>query len=224
MAIKKPEEKEEKIQKTKKKPVVKQEETKEAFVPKPAESPKVETAIKKVEAQIHKPEMKEEKKAHPAAQETAPLKEPAKKGKKTAKVTKKKPSVKVVIARGKRKEAIARATMRPGKGAIRINKVLLDSYSNPFVRDIIREPLTYLGPEANTVNVDIKIIGGGMMGQAQAARTAIANALVEYFEDMNLKEKFVNIDRSLVVEDTRRVEPKKYRGPTARARYQKSYR
>ncbi len=62
------------------------------------------------------------------------------------------------------------------------------------------------------------------MGQAQAARTAIANALVEYFGEMNLREKFVEIDRSLVVEDTRRVEPKKYRGPKARARYQKSYR
>jgi len=221
MATKKPDDK---VLKPKKKAVVKQDEPIEAHVPKSAETPKVDAVIQKAEAPIHKPELKEEKKAHTPEQAAVAVKEPAKKGKKTAKAAKKKSSVKVVIARGKRKEAIARATMRPGKGAIRINKVLLDSYSNPFVRDIIREPLTYLGPEANTVNVDIKIIGGGMMGQAQAARTAIANALVEYFEDMNLKDKFVSIDRSLVVEDTRRVEPKKYRGPKARARYQKSYR
>ena len=62
------------------------------------------------------------------------------------------------------------------------------------------------------------------MGQAQAARTAIANALVAYFDGMNLKEKFNSIDRSLIVDDTRRVEPKKFRGPKARARFQKSYR
>jgi len=221
MATKKPDDK---VLKPKKKAVVKQDEPIEAHVPKSAETPKADALIQKAEAPIHKPELKEEKKAHTPEQAAVAVKEPAKKGKKTAKAAKKKSSVKVVIARGKRKEAIARATMRPGKGAIRINKVLLDSYSNPFVRDIIREPLTYLGPEANTVNVDIKIIGGGMMGQAQAARTAIANALVEYFGDMNLKDKFVSIDRSLVVEDTRRVEPKKYRGPKARARYQKSYR
>jgi small subunit ribosomal protein S9 len=62
------------------------------------------------------------------------------------------------------------------------------------------------------------------MGQAQAARTAIAHALTLYFDQLNLREKFISIDRSLIIEDTRRVETKKFRGPKARARFQKSYR
>lgn len=70
----------------------------------------------------------------------------------------------------------------------------------------------------------MNVSGGGTMGQAQAARTAIAHALVMYFDQMNLREKFISIDRSMLIEDTRRVEPKKFRGPKARARFQKSYR
>lgn len=145
-----------------------------------------------------------------------------KKTKKAKKVKKKKE--KVIVARGKRKEAIARATIKSGSGVIRINSLRLESFPNRYVREIIREPIRYVGPEANTVNIHVNVIGGGAMGQAQAARTAIANALAEYFEALDLKNKFTSIDRSLIVEDTRRVEPKKYKGPKARARYQKSYR
>ncbi|MBU0586162.1 30S ribosomal protein S9, partial [Candidatus Micrarchaeota archaeon] len=62
------------------------------------------------------------------------------------------------------------------------------------------------------------------MGQAQAARVAIAKALVDYTQDEALKKTFLDHDRSLLVDDVRRVEAKKYKGPKARARYQKSYR
>ncbi|MEW6036372.1 MAG: 30S ribosomal protein S9, partial [Candidatus Micrarchaeota archaeon] len=136
----------------------------------------------------------------------------------------KKAGRKAFVARGKRKESVARATITDGKGVIRINSQNLSSLGNPYIREIIREPLRYVGPEANNVDISVSVTGGGMMGQAQAARTAIANALSLYFEGMNLKQKFAEIDRSLVVEDTRRVEPKKFRGPKARARFQKSYR
>jgi small subunit ribosomal protein S9 len=138
--------------------------------------------------------------------------------------TKKKSKEKVVVARGKRKECKARARIRKGKGDIRINRKSLRSFNNRYVRETIREPLTYIGPEANEIDISVSVTGGGVMGQAQAARTAIAKALVAYFDKMDLKEKFISIDRSLVVEDTRRVESKKYKGPKARARYQKSYR
>jgi small subunit ribosomal protein S9 len=187
----------------------------------------VEEKVKKEKAEevkeVAKPiEPKEEaKEVAPIEVKSLPKKEKKpKKGKKAAK----KPKVKVVVARGKRKEAIARATIKSGNGAIRINSILLQSFGNEFVREIIREPIRYVGPQANTVNISVNVFGGGAMGQAQAARTAIANALINYFEEANLKEKFISIDRSLVVEDTRRVEPKKYKGPKARARYQKSYR
>jgi small subunit ribosomal protein S9 len=114
--------------------------------------------------------------------------------------------------------------VRKGKGVVRMNSVNVESINNPYMRDLITEPLRYMGPEASTVDISVNVNGGGTMGQAQAARTAIAVGLAKYFEGMNLKEKFAAIDRSLIVEDTRRVEPKKYRGPKARARYQKSYR
>ena len=149
-----------------------------------------------------------------------PKKEAAKKPKKT----KKKKTTKAVVARGKRKESIARATIREGKGTVRFNKMNVNSLSNAYVKEIITEPLRYIGAEATGIDISVNVNGGGAMGQAQAARVAIANGLIAYFADKKLRDKFISIDRSLVVEDTRRVEPKKYRGPKARARYQKSYR
>jgi small subunit ribosomal protein S9 len=170
----------------------------------------------------------DEKKIEVKGETEKPLKEEVKKStpKKTkrSRKTLKKSKEKVIIARGKRKEAVARATIRSGKGVVRVNSVNLDSLGNKFVREIIREPIRYVGADANNVNISVNVFGGGSMGQAQAARVAIANALVLYFGEDQLKEKFISIDRSLIVEDTRRVEPKKYKGPKARARYQKSYR
>lgn len=178
------------------------------------EVPKSETHIEhKTEAKEHKTEAKEHKSE---AKETKAKKPKAKKPAKK--------DSKVFVARGKRKLSIARATIQAGKGVVRFNKQKIGSLSNKYVQEIVLEPLSYVGPVVNDVDIDINVIGGGMMGQAQAARTAVANALVLYFSDMNLKEKFVEIDRTLVVEDTRRVESKKFRGPKARARFQKSYR
>jgi small subunit ribosomal protein S9 len=62
------------------------------------------------------------------------------------------------------------------------------------------------------------------MGQAQACRVAIARALVGFSGDEHLKSRIIAYDRSMIAEDSRRVEPKKYKGPKARARFQKSYR
>ena len=128
------------------------------------------------------------------------------------------------VARGKRKLSIARARVVQGTGQVRMNKMLVNSFNNRYVREIILEPIRYLGPEANSIDIAITVTGGGTMGQAQAARTAIAKALVGYFKNEPLKARFDEIDRSLTVEDARRVESKKYKGPKARARFQKSYR
>ncbi len=152
---------------------------------------------------------------------TPEIKQKAEKRKKARPPIKK---TKVFVARGKRKTSVARATVIAGKGIVRINSLNVNSLNNPYVRDIILEPLRYLGPEANAIDISINVNGGGRMGQAQAARTAIANALIGFFDTMDLKTKFIEIDRSLVIEDTRRVETKKYKGPKARARFQKSYR
>ncbi|MFH1393691.1 MAG: 30S ribosomal protein S9 [Candidatus Micrarchaeota archaeon] len=148
---------------------------------------------------------------------------PEKKSSKKKKRAKKK-APKVFVVRGKRKESVARATIKAGRGIVRINSISLSAMNNKYVREIIREPLRYVGPEVDTVDISVNVYGGGLMGQAQASRTAIAKALAMYFEELKLKEKFISIDRSLMIEDTRRVESKKDCGPKARARYQKSYR
>ena len=169
-------------------------------------------------------EAKAEAPKHDAPKHEAPAaaKEAAPKRKKAA--AKKKAAKKVFVTRGKRKTSVARATIQGGKGVVRINRVALEALNNKYMIEIIREPLRYVGPEVNSVDISVEINGGGAMGQAQAARTAIANALVAYFDTLNLADKFDAIDRTLLIEDTRRVETKTFRGPKARARFQKSYR
>ena len=130
----------------------------------------------------------------------------------------------ISVFRGKRKESVARASIRKGKGVIRINSMRLDAIDNKYVRQMVAEPLS-LAPEiATQVDIAINVHGGGQMGQAQACRTAIARALVGFSGDDNLKRKIIDHDRFMIAEDFRRVEPKKYKGPKARARFQKSYR
>jgi len=128
------------------------------------------------------------------------------------------------VFRGKRKESVARASIRKGKGIIRINSVRLDAIDNKYVRYMVAEPMG-LAPEiAAQVDISVNVFGGGQMGQAQACRTAVARALVGFSGDDGLKRKMVDYDRFMIAEDSRRVEPKKYKGPKARARFQKSYR
>ena len=190
-------------------------------------APKPKDAKENVEKEV-KAEVKHEHKVE-AKVDAAPKQEAVKTETAAPKKAKRAPKkaqsgAKVFVARGKRKTSIARATIRAGKGVVRLNSENISSLQNSFVRDIVVEALRYIGPESNNVDISVTVNGGGTMGQAQAARTAIANALVLYFDGMNLAEKFDQIDRSLLIEDTRRVESKKFRGPKARARFQKSYR
>lgn len=182
------------------------------------EKPKEKAAPKKAEdketAEVKKPEEKKVKKE-------TPKKAPAKKAPKKKKAKK---ATRAFVIRGKRKECVARATIKEGNGVVRFNKMKISALNNIYVQEIITEPLKYVGPQVDNVDISVSVRGGGSMGQAQAARTAIAKALVEYFDDIKLREKFISIDRSLLIEDTRRVETKKFRGPKARARFQKSYR
>jgi len=132
--------------------------------------------------------------------------------------------MKVIVENGKRKTAEARATVRDGKGEIRLNSMRLDAVQNPLVRARINEALKLAGDLANKVDVEIETNGGGYMGQAEAARGAIARALVRYSEDEELRKRFIDYDRALMIDDTRRKEPKHYGGQGARAKRQKSYR
>jgi len=132
--------------------------------------------------------------------------------------------MRVIVTSGKRKTAIARATIRPGKGRVRINKIPIEIYQPEMARMKIMEPLLIAKELAKQVDIDVKVEGGGFMGQAEAARTAIARGLLEFSQDPELKKAFLEYDRTLLVNDTRRKEPKKQGGRGARKRRQTSYR
>lgn len=130
----------------------------------------------------------------------------------------------ITVASGKRKTAVARATVRKGAGRVRINSVPVEIYQPEIARLKIMEPLLLAAEKHDTVDIDVEIHGGGIMGQACAARTAIAKALVQFLKDDALKGLYRQYDRSLVVSDPRRKLPKTPQGRGARKRRQKSYR
>jgi len=130
--------------------------------------------------------------------------------------------MKAINTSGKRKRAIARAVLKPGKGKIRINKVLLDNFTPKLARLKLREPLLLAGDIVNNVDINVNVFGGGIMGQAEASRLAIARALVKY--DKKLQDTFLKYDRHLLVADVRRKEAYKPNDSKARAARQKSYR
>ena len=132
--------------------------------------------------------------------------------------------VKVVQASGKRKTAVARATFRSGKGRVRVNSKPLDQLQPELARLKVQEPLKLEGNRLNRVDISINVTGGGMMGQAAAIRTAIARGLVDWFNDEELRNLYLAYDRSLLINDTRRKEPKHPLGRGARKKRQKSYR
>lgn len=132
---------------------------------------------------------------------------------------------KVLIVSGKRKTAVARAVVKPGAGRVRINRIPIEIYEPEVVREKIMEPLVQAGDEIwQELDINVKVTGGGYMSQAEASRMAIANALLEWTKSSRLHKIFIEYDRTMVVGDPRRKEPKKFGGPGARARSQKSYR
>ncbi|MBI4095537.1 MAG: 30S ribosomal protein S9 [DPANN group archaeon] len=130
----------------------------------------------------------------------------------------------IVHASGKRKRAVARATVRPGKGIVRINHKLIGMVEPGLARLRLQEPLIIAGELASQVDIDVNVFGGGWSGQVEAARLAIGKALAQYAGE-DLKKTFLDYDRHLLVADTRYKEPRKFgRHSRARAKRQKSYR
>jgi small subunit ribosomal protein S9 len=138
---------------------------------------------------------------------------------------------------GKRKTAIARASVKPGEGRVRVNSKPIEIFEPELGRRKAMEPLVIaeamkrIGEDSGKSNVDINVntIGGGVMGQVDAIRTAIARGLVKYNggadgDDEELRDEFLRFDRSLLVNDPRRKEPKHQQGKGARKKWQKSYR
>ncbi len=132
--------------------------------------------------------------------------------------------VKIVNTSGKRKTAIARATLRPGSGTVSINSIPLDAYPNELVRMKISEPLLLVPNAIDEIDVAIDVNGGGIMGQAEAVRTALARGIIRWHNDPQIKDIYLSYDRSLLVNDSRQKESKKPHGRGARKKFQKSYR
>jgi len=130
----------------------------------------------------------------------------------------------IVNTSGKRKRAIARATIKKGIGRIRINKKPIEIHEPLLARAKMLEPIQLAGKRVEKIDIDVNVSGGGILGQADASRTAIARGLVAFFDDDQLKETYLSYDRSLLVNDPRRKEPKHHLGRGARSKRQKSYR
>ena len=132
-----------------------------------------------------------------------------------------------ITVSGKRKEALAKATIKNGTGKIRINKRPIESYS--YLRQLsLKEPLVLsqqiIPEQLGKVDISVNVKGGGSESQVEASRLSISRALVDFTKNEQLKKAFLNYDRSLLVADVRRKEMRKPGDSKARAKRQKSYR
>ena len=140
--------------------------------------------------------------------------------------------VKMVFTHGKKRNAIANAVITEGKGTITVNRIPIHNIEPKPLRVKIFEPILILGVDKfKDLNIKVRVSGGGSVAQLYAARTAIAKGIVAWnqkYVDEETKDEarknLLNYDKNLLVADYRRLEPKKYGGPGARARKQKSYR
>ena len=133
--------------------------------------------------------------------------------------------MRIVHVSGKRKKAISKAALRQGSGIVRVNGKLLDHYSSKLARMKISESLMLAQDYASKVDIDIKVEGGGVFSQADAARLSIARAIIEYSKDKKLEKEFLDYDRHLLIADVRQREDRKPNsGGKARSKVQKSYR
>lgn len=132
--------------------------------------------------------------------------------------------VKVINTSGKRKTAVARAVVQEGSGKVRINKVPLEVMTPELAKLKIMEPLALIPDQVAKIDIDVTVSGGGVMGQAEASRTAITKGIVAYYGDENLEKALKLYDRSMLISDVRRKLPKKPLGRGARKKRQKSYR
>ncbi|KAJ3092484.1 40S ribosomal protein S16, partial [Quaeritorhiza haematococci] len=130
------------------------------------------------------------------------------------------------------KTATAVAHCKRGRGLIKINGSPLDLIEPEILKFKVYEPILLLGKErfAN-VDIRVRVKGGGSTSQIYAIRQAIAKAIVAFYQKFvdeaskkEIRDILVQYDRTLLVADPRRCEPKKFGGAGARARYQKSYR
>ena len=133
---------------------------------------------------------------------------------------------------GRKKTATAVAYCCEGSGLVKLNGAPINQLSSQTLRAKIIEPLLLIGEEAwGNLNINVRVNGGGHVAQVYAIRQAISKAIVAYYQKYvdeatkaEIKQTLVSYDRTLLVADPRRMEPKKFGGRGARVRRQMSYR
>ena len=133
---------------------------------------------------------------------------------------------------GRKKNATAVAHCTTGTGFIKVNGKPLQLLEPASLRLKVWEPIFLLGAQRfQDLNIRVRVLGGGSTSQLIAIRQAISKSLIAYYQKYHdestkreLKELLIQYDKGLLVADPRRMEPKKFGGQGARARYQKSYR
>jgi small subunit ribosomal protein S9 len=145
---------------------------------------------------------------------------------------------KIDLYPGQRKSCRAVATISKGNGKVRINNIPVELLEPEVVKELILTPLALVGELRNKVDISVRVQGGGFMGQAFASAVAISRSLSgegkggrdpkEHPLAKNIREeirkKITEFDRHLLAGDPRQTESKKFGGPGARRRKQKSYR
>jgi small subunit ribosomal protein S16e len=133
---------------------------------------------------------------------------------------------------GRKRTATAVAYCRDGKGLIKLNGTPLSQIASETLRAKLLEPLELLGAARwNFLDIRLRVSGGGHVSQIYAIRQAISKAIIAYYQKYvdeqaksELKKILIDYDRTLLVADPRRMEPKKFGGQGARVRRQMSYR
>ena len=146
--------------------------------------------------------------------------------------TKMSDDLKQVRTFGRKKNATAVALCQAGHGLIRVNGKPLHLIEPSSMRLKVWEPVFLAGGNKfKDLTIRVRVKGGGSISQVQAVRAAIAKAVIAYYQKyhdetskMEIKDLFLQYDKTLLVSDSRRCEPKKFGGKGARARFQKSYR
>lgn len=131
----------------------------------------------------------------------------------------------MMIVSGKRKTAIAKASIKDGTGIVSINGKSIESF--PMLQQLeLKEPLIIAEQVLGKLNFDISVnvASGGTSSRVEASRLAMARAIVEFTKDEKVRLAFVAYDRNMLVADIRRKEAYKPGDSKARAKRQTSYR
>lgn len=125
---------------------------------------------------------------------------------------------------GARKTARATAAISSGKGQVRINGIPLELWEPETARMHILGPAMIAGELREKFDINVSVSGGGFMSQADAVAMSVARAYVDQTRGNELRDKMNSYNKYLLSGDPRQAEPKKFGGPGARRKRQKSYR